>query len=437
MRAFDAWHLPGLKPEELESASYHFGNLEIRAPQLTPDQLQRVIQHIGRAREELRNAPADDIIRAIDAAAREIGSDPATRDLLCAVTGYSSPTVDEILGHMVADWGRPSLEDLLRSELEGAGRPIGPRLAFHIFSGNVPGVAVTSIIRSLLVRAATLGKTASGEPVLPVLFARALQRSAPRLADSLAVTYWPGGTEALETTAIQAADAIIVYGGAETVRDVAARAPAGTNLVVHGPKLSIGLVGRSAALDVAGPIARAVAAYDQQGCVSPHVVYVESGGGFDARALARAIAGELEKLSATIPRRAIDAAEAIAIRDARTRAEFRDNAEVFGPHETTYTVIYDEDVTLTASCLNRTLYVKPIADAASLRSVLLPHRSVMQSIAIAGYRAEEIESFAAMLGDAGITRITTFEALPWPPMTWHHDGRGPLRELLLWQDIAT
>lgn len=437
MRSFDAWHLPGLKPDELEIATYHFGDLEIRAPELTPDQLERVIHHIGRAREVLRNAPADEIIRAIDAAAREIGNDPSTRDLLCAVTGYSQPTVDQILEHMVADWSRESLEDLLRSELEGAAKPIGPRLAFHIFSGNVPGVAVTSIIRSLLVRAATLGKTASGEPVLPVLFARALQRSAPLLADSLAVTYWPGGTETLETTAIRAADAVVVYGGAETVRQVAARTTAGTHLVVHGPKLSIGLVSRSASLEIAEPIARAVAAYDQQGCVSPHVVYVESGGALDARVLARAIAGELEKLSITIPRRALDAAEAIAIRDARTRAEFRDNAQVFGPHETTYTVIYDEDVTLTASCLNRTLYVKPIADAASLRSVLLPHRSVMQSIAVAGFTHQEIESVAALLGDVGITRITTFEALPWPPMTWHHDGRGPLRELLLWQDIAT
>lgn len=437
MRPFDAWHLPGLTADELETASYHFGNLEIRAPELTPDQLQRVIQHIGRAREELRNAPAEDIICAIDAAASEIGNDPATRELLCAVTGYSQATVDQILGHMVADWSHASLLNLLRSELDGSARPIGPRLAFHIFSGNVPGVAVTSIIRSLLVRAATLGKTASGEPVLPVLFAHALQRSARFLADSLAVTYWPGGTEALETAAIQAADAVIVYGNAETVRQIAARAPVATHLVVHGPKLSIGLVSRSAALDVAIPIAGAVAAYDQQGCVSPHVVYVESGGALDVRALARAIAGELEKLSRTIPRRALDAAEAIAIREARTRAEFRDNAEVFGPRETTYTVIYDEDVTLTASCLNRTLYVKPIANAASLRDILLPHRSVMQSVGVAGFTRHEIESIAALLGDVGVTRVTTFEALPWPPMTWHHDGRGPLRELLLWQDIAT
>jgi hypothetical protein len=437
MRSFDAWHLPGLKADELEIASHRFGDLEVRAPELSPGQLERVIAHIGHARETLRNAPADEIIRAIDAAAHTIGNDPSTRDLLCAVTGYSRQNVDSILEHMVADWSRDSLENLLRSELDGPGRPIGPRLAFHIFSGNVPGVAVTSMIRSMLVRAATFGKTASGEPVLPVLFARALQQTAPALADSLAVTYWPGGTEELETAAIRAADTIVVYGGAETVRQVAARAPAGTNLVVHGPKLSIGLVGRAAGLDVAAPIARAVAAYDQQGCVSPHVVYVERGGALDARALARAVAAELETLSVSIPRRALDAAEAIAIRDARTRAEFRDNAEVFGPDETTYTVIYDEDATLTASCLNRTLYVKVIADVSSLRSVLLPHRSVMQSVGVAGFTEQEIDSLAVMLGDVGVTRITTFEALPWPPMTWHHDGRGPLRELLLWQDIAT
>jgi hypothetical protein len=218
------------------------------------------------------------------------------------------------------------------------------------------------------------------------------------------------------------------------VRDVTARAPAGARIVVHGPKLSIGLVGRSAGPEVAGPIARAVAAYDQQGCVSPHVVYVEQGG-LDARELARAIAAEMDVLAVKLPRRAIDAAEAIAIRDARTRAEFRDNAEVFAPDETTYSIIYDEDVELTASCLNRTLYVKPIADVTTLQRVLKPHGDVLQSVAVAGFTREQIDAFAPLLGDVGVTRITTFERLPWPPMTWHHDGRGPLRELLIWQDV--
>lgn len=433
--AFDAWHLPGLHESELAFTTFRHGRLDTRAPELTPEQLKTTIEHIARAREAILTLPMGEIVSAIDAAAGLLGQDTRARDLVGAATGYSRETVEEIFDHMVRDWSRPSLETLLEAELGGDARPIGPRLAFHVFSGNVPGVAVTSIVRSLLVRAATLGKTASGEPVMAVLFARALQQAAPAIAETLAVTYWPGGNAAMEEAALRAADTVVVYGGAETVRQISARAPAGTNLVVHGPRLSIGLVGKAAGLDVAGPIARAVAAYDQQGCVSPHVVYVEMGGMVDARELARAISAELGVLAASIPRRDIDTAEAIAIRDARTRAEFRENAEVFGPRETTYTVIYDEDDALIASCLNRTLYVKPIEDARALQHILAPHKRVMQSVAVAGFTRERIDAIAPLLGDVGVTRITTFEKLPWPSMTWHHDGRGPLRELLLWQDI--
>ena len=52
--------------------------------------------------------------------------------------------------------------DEFRPSGRGGGRQaaFGPRLAAHVFSGNVPGVAVTSLVRSLLVKAATLGKTA-------------------------------------------------------------------------------------------------------------------------------------------------------------------------------------------------------------------------------------------------------------------------------------
>ena len=72
----------------------------------------------------------------------------------------------------------------------------------------------------------------------------------------------------------------------------------------------------------AAAIARAVAAYDQQGCVSPHAVYVQAGG-VDAMELAAAIARELEVLAESLPARRLNAAEAIAIRGARDRAEFR------------------------------------------------------------------------------------------------------------------
>jgi hypothetical protein len=46
-----------------------------------------------------------------------------------------------------------------------------------------------------------------------------------------------------------------------------------------------------------------------------------------------------------------------------------------------------------------------------------------------------IAALAQRFAAAGATRITTFERMPWPPMDGHHDGRGPLSELVRWVDL--
>ena len=457
---FDAWHLPGLDSHELTHSSYRLGTLDVRSPVLTQDQITRVLQHVLRARTQvLQQARTSDIVSAIDAVALRL-ADPRSpegetaRALLPALTGYSLPVVEDILEHMTRDWQRASLEQLLVSELSDvdaldapvhdalAGRftfARGPALAYQVFAGNVPGVAVTSMIRCMLVKAAQLGKSASGEPVLPVLFARALAHVNASLAECLAVSYWPGGSGAAEAAALRQADAVIVYGGHEAVSAIGNRVHDPARLIVHGPKISIGIVGRNADRDVAADIAYSVAAYDQQGCVSPHAIYVERNGNVAPKELARAVASRLAELAVSYPRRSVDAAEANAIRSVRTQAEFRasesDASEVFSSDDTSYTVIYDEDTTLLPSCLNRTVYIKSIERAQNILPLLQPHRGTLQSVAIAGFSAKEAQALALMLADCGVTRIASFQALPWPPMWWHHDGRGALRELITWLDI--
>lgn len=460
MIAFDAWHLPGIDTADLTVKEYEFRDLRARAPELTARQLQAAISHIQIARRQyLAQKPVADIITAIDGAAARIADKHSpeghmARALLPPATGYSAQNIEDVLRHMTRDWCRDSLMALVSAELgdsaaldgfvrEDVAQRVtfarGPRLAFHVFSGNVPGVAVTSVVRSLLVKAATLGKTAAGEPVLPVLFARALAAVAPPLAQCLAITYWPGGTESLEDIALNVADTVVVYGSEETVRSITSRARPGTRVVEHGPRLSIGIVGPRATGNIAHDIAHATAAYDQQGCVSPHVVFVEIGGAVSPPNLARSIAAQLALLADRLPRGRLSPGEALAIRNARSRAEFRAIAgaqvQVFSSEDTSYTVIYDEDAALTTSCLNRLLYVCPIVSTEALLPLLESERHLMQSVALAGYSEEQIRSLALRLAECGVTRITSFAQLPWPPMTWHHDGKGGLHELLNWHDI--
>lgn len=467
----DAFWLPGLPEGDVVAwETRDLGDVAIRWPRLDPQTLARIVGGIrtagGRA---LAVSPVAEIVRALDAAAARL-ADPrdelrlAAEAALPAVTGYSPAMVRLILERMVADWRAPALERLLRSELgdpaaldgfvadprpnAGARRLVrasGPALAFHVFAGNVPGVAVSSMVRSLLVRAATLGKTASGEPVLAPLFARALHTVAPDIAAALAVTHWPGGTTELEDVALDAADAVVAYGGADALRDIGAGVRPGTRLLDHGPRYSFGIVGRDAlrepgAAATAKEIAGAVAAFDQQGCVSPHVVYVEKGGEVAPAELAGRIAGALREIERELPRGRISASEAAAIHDARGAAEFRaiagNDVRVHAGAGTEFTVAYDADPTFTVSCLNRFLWVKPVDDVAEAVELVRPYRQFLQTVAVAG-AGERLHALAGALAAAGATRITTFQAAPWPPPEWHHDGRGPLVELVRWTDLES
>lgn len=463
-----AYHLPGLRPEAVDrwSIREYDDAVRLRVPVLTPAALGEVIASVREARaRHLAERPVERIVEAIDGAARRLEhtDSPERRlleDTLPAVTGYSAPMIRLVLERMVADWRADALRRLLHDEFgdsrvldEFRPRPgrsdgplvraFGPELAFHIFAGNVPGVAVTSLVRSLLVKAATLGKAASGDPLLPAIFAQLLAEVDPELGACLAVTYWTGGDEALEGTVFDVADAVVVYGGEAVVESVRERIPLATRLIEHGPRLSLAIVGREALSrerveETAARAARAVATFDQQGCVSPHLIYAERGGEIGPEAFAGRLYTALEQLAAELPRGPLSAAEAATIHQLRGAAEFRalagEETRIFASRGTEQTVIYEADPTFAASCLNRLVRVKPLDSLEGAVDLLRPFARYLQTVGVEATR-ERAASLAESFGRVGASRITGLEGMPWPAPSWHHDGQEPLRELVRWTDL--
>lgn len=454
---FDAWWLP--EPlGDLPLETLQVGDVECRYPAPTPALVEHVVRSLRHARAALTERSLASIVEAVDAAAARLAdpTHPLRQEadrLLPAATGYSGAMATLVLNRMLADWRSEPLWRLVGTELEdpavldaftavGGARRVrayGPDLAFHVFAGNVPGVAVTSLIRTLLVKTPSLGKLASGEPVLPVLFARALHSVDPALASALAVTYWPGGTGDPEWRLLEAADMVVVYGGPEAVGSLRERIPAGHRLVVHGPRFSVGLVDQDLRDDPALPleIARATATFDQHGCVSPQAVWVEDRTGTGSEAFAEALAAAFREIEEELPRGRVSPAEASAIHQARGAAEIRGYsgaARVLSSDDTAWTVILDHEPAFRGSCLNRFLHVHPVEALEEVPALLGPVGHRLQSVAIAT-TPERLLRLADGLARIGATRITSFDRIPWPPAEWHHDGRGPLRELVRWVDV--
>jgi hypothetical protein len=458
---------PGIEHPRTTTWSYGTGAdaLDVRTPRLSPAELRRQVEAVAEARDRhLAGRPVAEIVEVVDHVAGRLldPADPLRRDAeraLPAVTSYSPPMIRLVLDRMAADWRAPRLRELLRREFgdprlldgflpaaRGAGMhaAFGPRLAVHVFSGNVPGVAVTSVIRSLLVKAGTVGKAAIGEPLLAALFARAVADADAGLGACLAVTYWPGGDEAMERAALDLADAVIVYGGADAVASIRSHAPHTARFLGYGPRVSLGVLAREAlsadgAREAARRSALDASTFDQQGCVSPHLFYAEEGGDVSPEAWAELLAAEMAEVELALPRGTLAPGESSAIRQLRAEAEFLE-AGTGGvrlhasPEGTAWTVVYDPRPGFTASCLNRVVRVRPVASLDEVAPELEPYRAVLQTVGVAAPAARKL-ALATSLARLGASRFAALGEMAWPPPWWHHDGRPPLAELVRWAEV--
>jgi hypothetical protein len=174
----------------------------------------------------------------------------------------------------------------------------------------------------------------------------------------------------------------------------------GVRFVGHGHRVSFAVVGREALdpgslRDLAERLAYDVSLFDQQGCVSPHVIYVERGGAVPPEGLAEGLAEAMGAFERTMPRGRLAVEEASAIQQARTEAELRELREepvrLFGsPGGTAWTVIYEDDQTFVPSCLNRVIRVKPLAEIGEKIAYLEDLGSRVLDLQSRGWGVEDI-----------------------------------------------
>ena len=467
---FDAFRLPSFS-SELPTAPPPLvwetidvsESVTIRYPAGWPgDAAERLLQALREAGERLADVPVRDLVTCVGRVADRFldSSDPIRHkaiDLLVPTSGLSKEMASEILTGMARDWSAERLTELLRRELQDPGvldgfcrldegrsvRAKGPLLTFHVGAGTVPGVSVTSMIRALLVKSAVLLKPALGDVVLPVLFAEALAEEAPEFSDSLAVTYWPGGSSPLEDLALQRAEAVVAYGGNEAIKSLRDRTPVTARFIAYHHRLSVGLVGREAltaerAPRVARVAARAVSMFDQRGCVSAHAIYVEEGGAVDPGGWAALLASAMADLEAELPGGNLTAADASAVHQTRGSAELREasgsGVRVFRSDDSFWTVILEEELGFTPSCLNRVVSLFPTPDLCGVAGSLGEVGGYLQTVAVEGSE-DRLPMLAEALYRAGATRVTSFEKAPWPPPWWHHDGASVFAGLIRWMDL--
>ncbi len=319
----------------------------------------------------------------------------------------------------------------------------GPELLAHVTAGRIPNPAFTSIVLGLLTRSAQFVKCPTGGSFLPRLFAHSIYDADPKLGACLEIAEWRGGTAHLETTLFQQVDCVTATGSDEALAAIRRHVPPKIRLLAYGHRVSFAYITKES-LSGSSPkkiVARAasdVVAWNQLGCLSPHVIYVENGGAVLPDHFAQMLAEELARREQTEPRGELPVKSAAAIASRRAFYEVRaahspDTQRWGSENSTAWTVIYEADPRFQLSCLNRFIYVKGVR---SLAEVLQNADSVRGSVSTVGLEAPEelATEIVAQLARWGVTRVCPLGRMQNPPLTWRHDGRPSLGDLVTWTD---
>jgi len=378
-------------------------------------------------------------------------------------TGFARATLQKGLDHFFRQFTPGNFHALLVQELgdaqrldrfvaggDGASRlalAVGPEFLVHIAAGNLPNPALMSMVLGLLTRSAQFVKCAHGAEFLPRLFAHSIYDADTKLGACLEIAGWRGGNADLETALFAEADCVTATGSDETLAAIRARLPVKTRFLGYGHRVSFGFVAHEVlsgayARQIVSGAADDVVAWNQLGCLSPHVIYVQTGGEASPETIAERLADELERRESTEPRGELAPEHAAAIASRRGIYEVRASHSPettqhwFSRNSTAWTVVYEADARFQLSCLNRFIYVKPVRDLAEALHHAETTRGQVSTVGLAApeYRREEL---ALQLAHWGVTRVCPLGRMQNPPLAWRHDGRPALGDLVTWTDLET
>lgn len=473
---FKAGYLPGINDADVTWHRLGLGDPQnpgwIEVPQLDNAQMTALAQRVRDASQvHLKTMQVSDIVRVIDKATARLldAHDPIRQQLdqmLPLVTGFDAEMVRlnltsylhnfrglQLHRFVAEDFPNPQVLDAFQPRIKGGWtKAYGPDLLVHVWAGNVPALPMWSFVSGLLVKAGSIGKVSRAEPVFATLFAQLLAEVEPRWRDCFAVVWWPSddvdtprtGSVTTENAIFSLADVVVAYGGNEALRAIQSHVPVTTRFLPHGHKLSFGMVSASTltvrkGLHVARQAALDVVRYDQQGCYSPHMLYVQRGGAITPEELAHQLANELASLQHKLPRQALSLEEAEQIRAWRATQEMaalNDSAiRVLGSDTALHTVVFREKTApLTPGPLNRCVTVVAVDSLEDVIPMVTAQREYLQTVGLAT-PPEELMHLGEHLGRAGVTRICALGAMTSPEAGWHHDGRFSLLDLVRMVDI--
>ncbi len=359
--------------------------------------------------------------------------------------------------------------------------PEAPRFVTGYGAGNVPGTALIIIILALATTLSggappvVLVRNSRREPIFSPLILQALEAADEELVSTVAVLVWDYDDAALQSQLLGRSDLVIAAAGDDTISRIADQIPrAGeapdlhrARFHPHGHKVSFSAIGRemfeldrhSMGSSGEGALVSVVALlagldsvfWDQNGCLSSRIHFVERGARGDTAPLeyAERLVGQLRRLSEALPRGAWPLRQ---LHDSFDRYKAMESLggvstglQVLSDYDDRFLVILDDRTpdkqgvspgvfaALVNDCQGRVVIVRPVNDLTEVPAhylSLLPSRS-LQSLSVAVGRPGEgltprFLDFATACGARGVTAIRVVGRGAFPQLAYSWDGFLPL-----------
>ena len=296
------------------------------------------------------------------------------------------------------------------------------QLAVVVLAGNVFTAAARGIALPLLFGWPVIAKTSSREDVFAALLEIALSSADPELAGCFRAVNVASDDEARTQALFEQADAVSVYGGDNTLNLIRARLSATVSFIPHGHGLGVALIGKAAlgsetqAREVALGLALDLAAYDQRGCLSPHMAWAVRGAAVSPLAFAKLLYEALAALKTRLPRGTLPMSSASAQLTWRAQAAMRGSLlEGDG-----FAVAHDVDGSLRVSPGYRNLLVLELDHERDLAAKLAPLSTHLKCLGIAG--VADVNALIASLPARSAPRVCPIGQMQTPPLDALADG---------------
>jgi hypothetical protein len=342
----------------------------------------------------------------------------ATITKIAAASGWSTELLDESIDALLAPFSRDALASFASM--------VRPRLRVGGFfmPANVPAAGMHELVAALLSGAAAIVKTSNREPMFFHAFAHTLTEIDPAIGNRVKVVAFGREREDLTRAMKQECNFLVALGDDATIAHLAGGARVfGFGSRTSGAVISLAAPANFAALAYA--IARDVTLFEQQGCLSPHHVFVADADASLTRDFVRELARAMTSLVTILPPARLSFHTAATIRRIRESARWRGigthRVELYEGASLAWTVVFDEAARFAISPGYRTVTITPIRDHDDLASRLAPVAGRLEAFALA-IAAPSRARYLDVLAGAGVTYVCDPGKTQSPPLAWPHGG---------------